>query len=172
MRFLNLFLLIPIFIFAFDFNKEYKNKNFTKICKYGISHINQIKYNDDILSLVGFSCVKKDYLIYLPTIINYLKTTKKGRKNSIYFSLLFIEKKLLISYMLDNQSISYYRFPLINHPLSIVLTNLISGNFKKEGGIISINYKNLNYKVYKNDENKVFIDIYKDDILKESHWYR
>ena len=101
-----------------------------------------------------------------------LKHTKKGRLNSIYFSLLFIEKKLLISYILDNIDISYYRFPKIKHPISIVFNSLINKNFKKENNIIIINDKNLTYKVYKNNENKVFIDIYQNSQLLSTHWYR
>jgi len=164
--------LIPIFLFGFNFQKEYKNHEFKKICLYGIKHLQDIKKNEDTLSLVGFACVKSDYFIYLPPIINLLKHTKKARLNSIYFSLLFIEKKLLISYILDNIDISYYRFPKIKHPISIVFNSLINKNFKKENNIIIINDKNLTYKVYKNNENKVFIDIYQNSQLLSTHWYR
>jgi len=169
---MRLLLLLPIFVFGFNFKQEYLNKNFTKICKYGISHFQQIKNNEDTLSLVGFSCVKRDYFIYLPPIINYLKSTKKARNNSIYFSLLFIEKKLLISYVIDNLDISYYRFPAIPHPISIVINSIIHNNFKKQNGTILINKNNKIYKVYKNNENKVFIDVYENNNLIESHWYR
>jgi len=167
-----LIFLIPLVLFGFDFKKEYLNHNFTKICKYGFSHLNQIKDNEDTLSLVGFSCVKRDYFIFLPAIINYLKSTKKARENSVYFSLLFIEKKLLISYVIDNIDISYYRFPKIDHPISVVINAIINKQFKKKDNVIIINKNNKTYKVYKTDDNKVYIDIYKDNQLQESHWYR
>jgi hypothetical protein len=167
-----LLFFIPFLIFGFDFKKEYKNGNFTRICRYGYSHFQEIKHNEDILSLVGFACVKRDYFIYLPPIINQLKYSKKSRQNSIYFSLLFFNKKLLQSYMLDNLDLSYYRLPLIEHPLSIVVTKIIDKKFQKDGDVLIIKYKNLTYKVYKNSEQKVFIDIYENNSLKESHWYR
>jgi len=172
MKKISILFLITISLFGFDFKKEYQQQNFTRICKYGYYHLKKIKNNEDTLSLVGFACVKRDYFIYLPAIINLLKHTKKGRLNSIYFSLLFIEKKLLISYVLDDIDISYYRFPKIEHPISIVMTNIINKNFKKENNIILINDKNLTYKVYKNSENKVFIDIYQNSKLLSRHWYR
>ena len=172
MKKISVILFIAVSLFGFDFKKEYQQQNFTRICKYGYHHLKEIKNNEDTLSLVGFACVKRDYFIYLPYIINYLKKTKKARENSIYFSLLFIEKKLLISYILDNIDISYYRFPKIEHPISIVMTNIINKSFKKENDTIIINNKNLIYKVYKNNQNKVFIDIYENNKLKETHWYR
>jgi len=167
-----LLIILPILLFSFNYKKEFDNKNFTRICKYGYNHFNSIKNNEDILSLVGFACVKRDYFIYLPRIINQLKYTDKARENSIYFSLLFFEKKLLQSYILDGLDLSYYRLPLIKHPISIVLTNLINENFNKNGNIISIEKDGLLYKIYSNNEKKVFIDIYKDDIKIASHWYR
>jgi len=172
MKKISVVLFIVVSLFGFDFQKEYQQQNFTRICKYGYHHLKEIKNNEDILSLVGFSCVKRDYFIYLPYIINYLKKTKKARENSIYFSLLFIEKKLLISYVLDGMDISYYRFPLIKHPLSVVMTHLINKDFKKDNDTIIIVDNNKTYKIYKNNQNKVFIDIYENNQLKETHWYR
>ena len=172
MKKISILLLMVVILFGFDFKKEYSQNNFTKICKYGYYHINEIKNNEDILSLVGFACVKRDYFIYLPTIINYLKKTKKARDNSIYFSLLFIEKKLLISYVIDGMDLSYYRFPLIKHPLSIVITHIINKDFTKQDQKIIIKDNNKIYKVYKDEQNRVFIDIYENNELKESHWYR
>jgi len=169
---MKILLLIPIFVFGFNFQQEYKKHEFKKICLYGANHFQEIKHNEDTLTLVGLSCVKSDYFIYLPHIINNLKHTKKARLNSIYFSILFIEKKLLISYILDNIDISYYRFPKINHPISIVINHIIKRDFKKDNGKIIIKDKNSLYKIYKNDENKIFIDIYQNNQLISSHWYR
>jgi len=167
-----LLLIIPLFLFSFVLKKEYQNKNFTRICKYGYTHFNSIKNNEDILSLVGFACVKRDYFIYLPKIINQQKFSKKARENSIYFSLLFFEKKLLQSYILDNLDLSYYRLPLIDHPISIVLTHILNNDFEKQQNSLIIKDNNLTYEVYSNDEKKVFIDIYKNKHFIKSHWYR
>ena len=165
-------LLIPVFLFSFDFKQAFSEHRYKEICLYGNKHLYKIKNNEDTLSLVGLSCVKSDYLIYLPYIINYLKFSKKARENSIYFSLIFFDKKLLISYMVDNLDLSYYRLPLIDHPISIVLTNIINKNFTKEDDKIIIKNDNKVYKVYKTSDNKVFIDIYENDNLISSHWYR
>jgi hypothetical protein len=165
-------LLIPIFVFGFNFKQQYINQNYKEICKYGVSHFQEIKKNEDTLSLVGFSCVKSDQLLYLPYIINNLKYTKRARANSIYFSVIFLEKKLLIANIIDDLDISYYRFPKINHPISVVLDHIINKEFTKKDGIIIVKNNETTYKIYSNNESKVFIDIYKDNKLISTHWYR
>jgi len=167
-----LLFIIPFLLFAFDIKKEYLGKNYKLVCKYGTKNFYKFKHNEDLLSLIGMSCVKSDYFIYLPNIINALKYTKQGRNNSLYFSILFLEKKLLYSYMMDNVNLSYYKLPLINHPVSIVITNLIKKKFKKKNDIIIIKDNNNIYKICKDKDMKVYIDIYKNKQLVESHWYR
>jgi len=169
---IKLLLILPIFIFAFNIKEEYISQNYKDVCLYGINHLQNIKKDENMLSLIGISCVKSDYFIYLPAIINNLKYSKQARKNSIYFSLLFVEKKLLYSYMLDHTDLSFYRFPLIKHPISIVLNNIIKNNFTKINNKIVVNYKNIIYKIYMGNENKMFIDVYKNNNLIQRHWYR
>ena len=166
-----LLLILPILLFSFDIKKEYLAQNYQSVCRYGMNHLN--KQNENLVSFVGYACIKSDNLFYLPTIINNLKYTPKGRKNSVYFATLLLEKKLLSSYVLDNVNISYFRFPLLDHPISIVITNIINKNFKKENNTLIIIYKAKTYKVYGNKNNsKVFIDIYQNNNLIQSHWYR
>jgi len=165
-------LLIPIFLFSFNIKEQYLTQNYKDVCLYGVKHFTEVKKDENLLSLIGLSCVKSDYFIYLPPIINYLKHTKEARDNSIYFSILFVEKKLLYGYIMDNTDISYYKLPLINHPLSIVFNNIVNKNFIKENGIIIIKYKNIIYKVYRDNENKLFIDEYTNNQLIARHWYR
>jgi len=169
---MRLLLLLPIFLFGFDFKQAYLNHDFKNLCKYGITHFKDIKKNENTLSLVGLSCVKSDDLFYLPVIINNLKFTKNGRKNSIYFSTLLLEKKLLIAYMIDNFDVSYYRLPFINHPISVVFQAIQNKNFTKQDGILTIKKGNKIYKVYKTEDDKVFIDEYENGDLIISHWYR
>jgi len=164
--------LVPIFLFSFDYKKEYSHNNFEKICKYGIKHIQKIRDDENLLTLVGFSCVKADSFIYLPTVVTLLKKTTQARQNSIYFSILYIEKKLLIANIIDGMDISYYKFPYINHPVSIVVNALINNDYKKKNGVVIIKKDDKTYVVYKNDENKVFIQVYKYKKLQETHWYR
>jgi hypothetical protein len=166
-----LFIIIPLFLFSFDFKSQFLAKNYLTVCKTGMNHLNKIKNNEELLSLVGVACAKSDYLIYLPTLVNLLKKTEIGRKNGIYFAVLLLQKKLLYSYMMDNIDISYYQIPLTDHPLSIVVTAISNKEFEKRGDKLIIKYNNNNYKVYKEGD-KVFIDIYNGDNLIESHWYR
>jgi len=165
-------LFIPIFLLSFSIKNQYLAKNYKEVCLYGVNHFQKIKKDENLISLIGISCVKSDYFIYLPIIINNLKHTKEARDNSVYFSILFIEKKLLISYVIDGMDISYYKLPFVDHVVSIVFDNIVNKNFTREDNIIVINDKNLIYKVYKNNENKVYIDVFKNNKLIQRHWYR
>jgi len=166
-----LFIIIPLFLFSFDFKSQFLAKNYLSVCKTGMNHLNKIRNDEELLSLVGVACAKSDYLIYLPTLVNLLKKTEIGRKNGIYFAVLLLQKKLLYSYMMDNIDISYYKMPLTDHPLSVVVTAISNKEFEKNGDKIIIKYNNKIYKVYKNGD-KIFIDIYDGDNLIETHWYR
>jgi len=163
-------ILLPILLFSFDFKQAFKEKKYAQICVYGKKHIQKIK-DENVLSLIGLSCAKSDYFIYLPYVINNLKLTKKGRKNSLYFSILFFEKKLLQAYLFDNIDISYYQFPMVNHPISIVYTNIYNKNFTKKNGVIIVKYKDKIYKIYTKGRN-FYIDEYKNNKLIKKHWYQ
>jgi len=166
-----LFIIIPLFLFSFNFKLQFLSKKYVNVCKTGMKYLNQIRDDEELLSLVGVACAKSDYLIYLPTLVNLLKKTEIGRQNGIYFAVLLLQKKLLYSYMMDNIDISYYQIPLTDHPLSVVVTAISNKEFEKNGGKIIIKYNNKIYKVYKNGD-KIFIDIYSGDNLIETHWYR
>jgi len=170
MRKLFYFIVIPIFLFSFDYKKEFLNKNYKNVCKRGVLKINSIK-DENLKSLIGIACLKSDNIFYLPYVANSLKKTKEGRLNSIYFSVIFLQKKLLYSYMMDGIDISYYKTPMTDYVLSVVVNNISLGNFKKENNKIIINYKNKKYIVYKEDD-KVIVEVYENSNLIKTHWYR
>jgi hypothetical protein len=166
-----LLFLLPVFLFSFDFKHQFLLKNYDKVCKTGIKNLYNIKHSENLLSLIGIACAKSDNILYLPIFAKRLKKTKESRNNAIYFSVLFLQKKLLYAYFMDNIDISYYEFPMTDHPISIVTYFIAKNRFKKENGVINIEYKNKTYKVYK-DGTKVFVLVYENGKLKETHWYR
>ena len=101
-KFSVLFFLI-IFLNA-SIIKEFENKNYEKLCVF--SNILKYKKNEKILSLIGISCVKTNNLYLLPYIIAHLRHTSLGRKNAIYFLVIYNEKRLLYSFLFDNFDIS------------------------------------------------------------------
>jgi hypothetical protein len=154
-----------------DIIQDYLAKNYKKICN--INNISKYKNNEKILSIIGVSCVKIDSLYLLPYIVNRLKHTPYGRKNSIYFLTIVMEKKLLYSFVFDNLSLKPFSFPLTDYVLSAVFEAIKNGNYKKDGDVYVINDKTegIVYKVYKQDD-KMYIDEYINNKLIKRRWYR
>jgi len=163
-------LLILIFLFArADIISDYNNGNYNLVCK--MSNIEKFKKSENLLSIVGISCVKSDKLYVLPYLLNKLKRTKIGRKNSIYFNIIYLQKRLIYSYLFDNLSFEGFNLPDTNYILSHIFVKLKDSDFKKVDGKIVIDYKGEIIKVYKIGD-KFFVDEYKNNKLIKRRWYR
>jgi len=152
-----------------DLVNDYLNKKYKEICTY--SNIGKYKKNEKALSIIGVSCVKIDSLYLLPYIVNNLKHTPYGRKNSIYFLTIVMEKKLLYSFLFDSLSLEPFSFPMTDYVLSKVFEALKYGNYVKDGDVYVIKDDSKMYKLYK-QEDKMFIDEYENGKLIKRRWYR
>jgi hypothetical protein len=159
--------LLSIFLNA-SIIDSYKNKNYENVCNY--KNIIKYKNNEKILSIIGDSCVKTNSLYLLPYIINYLKHTSVGRKNAIYFLVIFNEKKLLYAFLFDNFDISSFNFPKTDYILSVVFNAVKNKKFKKLGEIYLIKNKDNIIKMYKEDD-KMIIELY-DGKKTKRYWFR
>ena len=148
--------------------EDFKNRNYQKVCK--IENINSTR-DEKILSLIGISCVKSDNLYLLPYIVRKLKYTKLARLNSIYFSTIYLQKKLLYSYFFDGLSLDSFDLPDSDYILSHVFYKIKRDEYKKVNNFYIINYKDEIIKVYKKDD-KLFVDEYKNNKLLKRHWYK
>ncbi|WP_024787673.1 MULTISPECIES: hypothetical protein [unclassified Lebetimonas] len=164
----SVFILLTVFLNA-SIIDEYKNKNYNKVCSY--KNITKYKKNEKILSIIGDSCVKTNNLYMLPYTINYLIHTSVGRKNAIYFLVIFNEKKLLYSFLFDNFNINSFDFPKTDHVLSVVFNAVKNKQYKKIGDIYLIKNKNLTIKMYKEND-KMIIEEYNQKELLKRYWFR
>ncbi len=157
---------IPFFLYA-SVVSDFAKKEYKKIC---ISK--NIKTDDqNILSIVGISCVKTDRLYLLPYIINKLKKTKIARVNAIYFSTIILQKKLLYAFIFDGYPIDNFSFPKGSYILSKIFQNIKNGNYKYSNGIYTIPLKNEKIFVYKMGD-KMMVDEYKNGKIIKTHWFR
>jgi hypothetical protein len=106
----------------------------------------------------------------LPYIINYLKHTTIGRRNAVYFLVVFNEKKLLYSFLFDNFDISNYDFPKTDYILSVVFEAIKNKRYKKLGEIYLIKNKDNIIKMYKKND-KMIIEEYDGKKTKRC-WFR
>jgi hypothetical protein len=142
----------PLFLSA-SIIDDYKNKKYFDICKF--DKIVKYKKNEKFLSIIGTACVKSNKLFLLPYIVNYLKHTKAGRQNAIYFLVIFSEKKLLYAYLFDNFDISMFSFPKTDYILSDIFDAIKNKKFVKKDNIYIIKEKNATIKFYKEDDKMI-----------------
>jgi len=147
-------LLIPFIMFA-NVIDDFKAGRYKKLCSFKTYS----KYNHDTksLTLIGLSCLKIDKLVLLLPISYWLRKDKLGRKNSIYFLTIVLEKRLLYSYIFDNSNdLFYFSFPKTTYFLSDVFNAIKNRNFIKEKNAYIIKINDKTYKVFKN---KSFLEI-------------
>jgi len=174
-------LILFLNLYAIDLSKQnivylFKNNYFSFICQHRWKYINKyLGKREDLLSLVGYSCLKKHQITLALDVAKALRFTKAGRLNANYIATLFNIKTLLIRYVEDKISLSLVNIPYILDDdfgkvfyLAKIQKPVIKNNSfyvtTKEGNKIKIFYdlKNNNFVLsfYKN----------KKLIKKERYW--
>ena len=126
-------LLVPIVLFGASYDKlitYYKNQQYKKACVSGIKLFRAREKNEQIISLVGDSCARADYINILGEIQKYQKNTKKARENASYFTTILTQKRLIFQFMFDDLDLNGLKFPKTDHILSKVFINLSNNNFE------------------------------------------
>ena len=91
-------LLIHVFLYANltqSLFNLYENKKYEQVCNIGFDHFKEHKKDEEFVSLYAFACLKSDYIDRLAIPIAVLKYSREARGNSAYFSVIFMQKKLL-----------------------------------------------------------------------------
>jgi len=150
---------------------DYKHKRYEKICTFTI--LKKYIKNEKILSIMGDACIKSDNLFMLPFIVHKLKNTPVGRKNSIYLLTIYMQKKLICSFVFDNISLKGFSFPDTDCFISFIFKALQNGRYKKINNkfIIYNKPENITYYIYKKD-NRIYVETYKNKKLIKRRYYR
>jgi hypothetical protein len=149
--------------------KEYKNKNYAGICTF--ENFAKYKKNEKMLSIMGDACIKSDNLFMLPYIAKKLKNTSAGRKNAVYFLTVYLEKKLICAFILDNISLDGFSFPETEYYFSFIFESLKKGDYKNIDNKIAIKTNNKVYMLYKKN-GRVYVDTYINGKLYKRRWYK
>jgi hypothetical protein len=103
-----------------------------------------------------------------------LKYSKEARKNSTYFSLILMQKKLLYHALIDNVKLEKFNFPTTTHVLSKVFNLYLKfgSHEKKQYYVFQDNDDNkLSYKLYLIESQElskmVIEEIYNSKIIKK-----
>ena len=154
----------------------YQKGAFSEACALGVQNFKQNQQNEAYVSLYAFSCLNADQIDRLNTPIKTLMQSAEARANASYFSLLVMQKRLLIQALYDNYPLKQLKLPTSLHLLSKVF-DLYCKNPQTNSPIkeyTDSNNPRQTYKLYsvQVDTTKTFaIDEYYDKILTKHHVY-
>jgi hypothetical protein len=154
----------------------YQQGMYNRGCEAGEKYFQAHRTDETYVSLYAFSCLKDDQIDSLALPITLLNKTVEARSNAAYFTLLMMQKKLLIQSLYDNKPLYNLKFPTSSHLLSkifdLYLKNPKAGEWTKEYQDPANSRQS--YKLYttlKNGRKTIAIDEYYDKILTLHHVY-
>lgn len=160
-----------------DILNYYQNKKFEKACNMGFDNFGANSKDEEFLSIYAFSCLDADYIDRLALPIAMLKYSQESRANSAYFSVIFMQKKLLYHALVDDYNLAEFDLPTTDYVLSKVF-ELYTKLGKHEKRTLYIfedtNNEKISYKLYLEKDYRVpkmVIEEYYDAMLIKRHIY-
>ena len=157
MPFTKLLLSIPILAISLsanvydNFHKHLKNENYFQACKAGKQIFIKNERDEKLLSIIGQTCLKADYIYVASMVQSRLRDSKDGRNNAVVFSATVLQKRLIYQFMYDNINISTLALPVSDHPLSHTFVAIRDKNYTLSSAspkIIKFKKDDKKFKVY------------------------
>jgi hypothetical protein len=178
----SIFLILLFFVsltadVKFDMLKLFQEKEYDKACKKGLTAFRKYRNDEEFISLYAHSCLQADYIDRLAVPISALKKTEDARANAAYFSVILMQKKLLLHALLDGYDLTSVRLPTTDYVLSKVFDLYAKDPYPKTGKYFAYTDPEkplLNYKLYtekKGNISKMIIEEYYDTMLLKRHIY-
>ena len=124
MKKIALFLAItPLLLLAdlkTDTYKLYQAQKYDKVCQMSEETLHQNRTDEELISIYAFSCLNVDRLDQLALPIVSLKSSAESRANAAYFSVILMQKKLLMHALSDQYDLKAIRLPTTEYVLSTV----------------------------------------------------
>lgn len=154
----------------------YQKGAYYDVCSLGNLNFKKLQSTEKFVSLYAFACLNADQIDRLSLPVTALNETSEARANASYFSLIVLQKKLLIQALYDNYTMKSLKLPTSSHLLSRIFDYY--GKNSQPGNAIKEYSDHANprqtYKLYtiQIDTYKTFaIDEYYDKILVRHHVY-
>ncbi len=160
-----------------DTYKLYQDTKYEEACQMGEKILDQYKDDEEFISLYAFSCLNADYVDKLSVPISVLKKSQEARANAAYFSVILMQKKLLMHSLSDQYDLKPVKLPTTDYILSKVFDLYTKDNGPKDRR--RYNYRDPNdakksYRLFvtKSDPSpKMIIEEYYDKIMTQRHIY-
>ena len=178
MRFFTLLITLVISLHAEskdDVITLFQAQKYKEACLNGLSIIDKYSRDEDFMTLYAFACLNSDYIDRLNLPISKLKFSKEARSNAAYFSVILMQKKLLLHSMVDGYNISDLKLPSTDFILSKVFDLYLKAPLGQQRYHFNDPEQDKkSYKLYlKRDHsvNKIVIEEFYDKILTKRHFY-
>jgi hypothetical protein len=161
----------------YDMLKLFQEKQYEKACKKGLLEFRKYRKDEEFISLYAHSCLKADYIDRLAVPISALKKTEDARANAAYFSVILMQKKLLLHALLDGYDLTSVRLPTTDYVLSTVFDLYAKDTRTQKGNIITYADPKrplISYKLFvekKGAISRMIIEEYYDTMLLKRHIY-
>ena len=179
MKFLILiFLAINAFALGSVEIKGYFEKGeYTKICNQKVQDYLKDSQNQQLLNIIGISCLKINDIDRLALPASKLSRTQTSRENAAYFADILFKKKLLLHALLDGTDISYIRLPKSDYILSFIFDKFVKKEYVEELGTFIFEEPNSDTRYELNasfgaNSPKMILKIFKNDDLTLQIEYR
>jgi len=155
----------------------YQDKQYKEACQEGLKVFNQYRKDEEFVSLYAFSCLKADQIDRLAVPISTLKNSEEARSNAAYFSVILMQKKLLLHALIDGYKLTELKLPKTDHVLSKVYELYSKTNNDRKRShysFIDTDNNKVTYKLYLKNSNhnkKMVIEEFYDTIMTHRHVY-
>jgi hypothetical protein len=161
----------------YEMLKLFQDKQYEQACQKGLIEFRKYRKDEEFISLYAHSCLQADYIDRLAVPISALKKTKDARANAAYFSVILMQKKLLLHALLDGYDLTSVRLPTTDYVLSKVFDFYAKDTRSQKGDMITyVDPKRplISYKLYvekKGAISRMVIEEYYDTMLLKRHIY-
>lgn len=172
--------LSPLFLHAdakLETYKLYQDAKYEEACQAGDPLLEQYKNDEEFISLYAFSCLNSDQLDKLSVAITSLKKTPDSRANAAYFSVILMQKQLLMHALTDQYELKPIKLPTTEYVLSTVF-DLYSKDTRvkdrRRYNYVDPADTNKSYRLFvtkSGSSPKMIIEEYYDKIMTKRHIY-
>lgn len=175
-----LVLLSPLILHAdvkIETYKLYQDAKYAEACQSGDAVLQEYINDEEFISLYAFSCLNADQIDKLSVPIISLKNTPESRANAAYFSVILMQKKLLMHALTDQYDLKPIKLPTTEYVLSTVFDLFSNDTAPKEKHRYNYNDPkdaNKSYRLFVSKSGpspKMIIEEYYDKIMTKRHIY-
>ena len=175
-RSISLFALCSVLLFGQTLPQiitAFKNREYKYVCEESLRNFQVIKKDENLISMYAYACLQSDMIDRVAVPLIYLKKSKRARKNRTYFSIVLMEKNLLVASLCDGMEYDKVQIPLADFYISKIVDLLGKRKFIKTDNKYIFFQQDISQPLYTitpkyNENGECYLHIF-DNITKKVH---